>query len=294
MKAGFVAIVGVPNAGKSTLMNLLIGEKVSIVTPKAQTTRQRITGILNAQGAQMVFVDAPGLIQAKAGLNKFLAEEAHDVISKADAVIALLPADSSPESAKKVLQSVRSGTKKWIVLITKADLLKGTQTPLFFKDLMEEQIPFVSISALTRPDEAREEILRRVIDLLPETKAPLFDEELYTTQTVRQMTAEIIRERCFENLHQEIPYSLAILIREFKEDLPILKISAEILVEKDGHKGIVIGAKGATLKKIGSEARQKLELLLERQVFLELHVTVKKDWSENKQLMKELGYVLRN
>lgn len=300
MKAGFVALIGEPNAGKSTLTNLLVGEKVSIVSPKPQTTRQRVTGILNIpvkagqEAAQVVFVDAPGFVRSKTGLNKFLEEEAGDVIENADVALVLLPADGAEEVAERTLKSLKKSKRPWVAIVTKADLLVATQTPKFFKFLIEEKVPFVSISAQRRPEEAKEEVLKRVIELLPESKAPLFEEDLYTTQTLREMTTEIIRERCFENLSQEVPYGLAVLLTEFKENQgPIVRIRAEVIVEKDNHKGIVIGAKGQMLKKIGSEARAQIEKLVGRQVFLELHVSVKKAWAENKRMMKELGYVIR-
>jgi GTP-binding protein Era len=295
-KAGFVAIIGEPNAGKSTLINLLVEEKVSIVSPKPQTTRQRITGILTTESAQIVFVDAPGMIKSTSGINSFLQEEAKDVIAKSDALLLLLPADSSDEMAKELLSRV----EKYIeanqirILVTKSDLLGGTRTPKFFKTLIDLKVPFTSISALKSPDEARAEVLNLLETLLPKASAPLYDTEIYTTQTLREMSAEIIRERCFENLHQEIPYGLAVRIMSFKEDEGVVvKIAAEIIVDKENHKGIVIGAKGSGLKKIGSEARKKLEELLGRQVFLEMHVKVKEGWTKNKAFMKELGYVIR-
>lgn len=291
-RAGFVALIGEPNAGKSTLLNTILDEKVSIVSDKPQTTRTRVTGILNLENAQVVFVDAPGNLKSTSGINKFLQEEIDDVIENADVVCALLGADASLESVKELIAKLRKSKKPWTVLVTKADLLKGTSTPKFFKLLLDEQIPFVSVSSLKRPDEAREEVLGRIVPLLPLTPGPLYDEELYTTQTMRELTAEMVREACFENLRQEIPYGLAVKIREFKEDQPVVKISAELVLDKDNHKAIVIGAKGATLKKIGMAARKQIENLVGGKVFLELHVSVKKDWTKNPRMMKELGYVI--
>ncbi len=293
-RAGFVAIVGEPNAGKSTLMNVLVGERVSIVTPKPQTTRGRVTGILSGERAQLVFVDAPGLVRSTSGLNVFLQEEARDVMRTADAVIALMPADGGEGFAEELIGLVRGEGKPFVVVVNKADLLRGTATPKFFKHLVEERIPFFSISALKRPEEAREEVLRAVSPLLPESPAPLYDDEIYTTQTLRELSGEAVREACFLNLKQEIPYGLAVRVRSFLEDDgPVVKISAEIIVEKENHKGIVIGAKGAMLKKIGSEARARIEGILGRQAHLELHVTAKPNWFKNKRLMEELGYVVK-
>lgn len=293
-KAGFVALVGEPNAGKSTLHNILIGEKVSIVTPKPQTTRQRVMGILTTERSQLVFVDAPGVLTSTSGLNSFLRDEAQDVIKNADVVIALLAADAPEGSAQDLLRSIRERKKPFVAVITKADLLVGTATPRFFKFLLEEKIPFFSISALRRPEEAREEILKAVEPLLPHSPAPLYGDDVYTTQTLRQMAAEAVREACFLNLHQEIPYGLAVQILRFTEDEgPVVKILAELIIEKENHKAMVIGAKGSMLKKIGTEARAVIERLVGRQVFLELHVTVKPNWFKNKKLMEELGYVIR-
>ncbi|MCM2283086.1 MAG: GTPase Era [Bdellovibrionaceae bacterium] len=293
-RAGFVALVGEPNAGKSTLTNLLVGETVSIVTPKPQTTRTRVTGILSDADSQLVFVDSPGLIKSTSGLNTFLQDEARDVISSADVVIALLSADGSEGFAKELLTLLREEGKPFIAIVNKADLLKGTATPKFFKYLIEEKIPFFSVSALKRPKEARAEVIAAVRPLLPESVAPLYDDEIYTTQTLREMAGEAVREACFLNLKQEIPYGLAVRIREFKENSgPVVKIAAEIIVEKDNHKGIVIGAKGAMMKKIGTEARARIEAILGRQAYLELHVVVKPNWFKNKKLMEELGYVIK-
>lgn len=292
-RAGFVALLGEPNAGKSTLTNLLVNEKVSIVSDKPQTTRQRVTGILTTDKEQIVFVDAPGFVRTKTGVNEFLQAEFKDVMKNSDVLLVLLAADDSEDKAKELVKIARGSNRKWVVIITKSDLLSGTRTPKFFKYLIEAQVPFVSISAQSRPDEAREEVLNRITELLPESNGPLYDSEIYTTQTLRQMAAEIIREKCFELLHKEVPYALAVLINKFDEtNSKLTKISAEILLDKENHKGIVIGAKGATLKKIGTEARGEIEHLLGNQIFLELHVKVKEGWTKNKRLMKELGYVV--
>ena len=291
-RAGFVALIGQPNAGKSTLMNQILGEKLSIVSAKPQTTRNRITGILNREDAQIVFVDAPGTLKSTSGINKFLQDEVRDVMKKADVVCALLDCDMGEEQAKELVEQLQKGGKPWVAVVTKVDLLGGTRTPKFFNYLMDEKIPFVSITTAKRPKEAVEEVLSRVIPLLPEAEAPLYDEDLYTTQTVRQIVAELVREACFDFLRQEIPYGLACRVTDFNEGGPVLKIRCEIVLDKGNHKSMVIGAKGATLKLIGTQARQAVEKFVGQKVFLELHVAVQEGWTQNPRIMKELGYVV--
>jgi GTP-binding protein Era len=291
-RAGFVALLGEPNAGKSTLLNAVLGEKVSIVTDKPQTTRSRVTGILNLDEAQVIFVDAPGTLKSKTGINNFLQDEVGDVVRKADVLCLLLASDTREETAIELIELAKRSRKPWVAVVTKSDLLGGTRTPKFFGTLMEEKIPFISISSLKRPEEAKAEVLTRVVPLLPEAPAPLFDEELYTTQTLRQMAAEFVREECFDALRQEIPYGLAVRVVEFKEEGNVVRIRCEIIVDKENHKGMVIGAKGQMLKAVGTAARKQIERVVGRQVFLELHVAVKENWTQNPRMMKELGYVV--
>ncbi len=292
-RAGFVALVGQPNAGKSTLLNTLLEEKVAIVSDKPQTTRGRITGILNVPNAQVIFVDAPGRLKSTSGINKFLQEEVEDVIEKADVVIAVLGADDSEASVEDLMKRLRGSTKSWVAVVTKGDTLLGTSTPKYFRFLIEEKIPFVTISSLKRASEAREEVLNRVVPLLPQTGQPLFDDELYTTQTVRQMSAELVRESCFEHLSQEIPYGLAVKIVEFKEEGALTRISADLVVDRMNHRPIVLGKGGTQIKAIGTTARLEIEKLVGGKVFLQLHVSVRENWTKNPRIMKELGYVVQ-
>jgi GTP-binding protein Era len=291
-RAGFVALVGQPNAGKSTLLNAILNEKLSIVSAKPQTTRARVTGILNRADAQIVFVDAPGTLKSTSGINQFLQDEVADVMRRADIVCALLAADAPEEASIDLIKQLQNGKTPWIAIVTKIDILGGTRTPKFFPYLMENKIPFVSISTAKRPQEAVDEVLARVLPLLPESQAPLYDPELYTTQTVRQIVAEYVREACFDRLQQEIPYGLAVRVQEFKEDQPVIKIRCELVIDKENHKAIVIGSKGATIKAIGMQARESIERFLGQQVFLELHVAVQEGWTKNPRIMKELGYVV--
>jgi len=292
-RAGFVGIIGLPNSGKSTLMNALVGEKVSIVTSKPQTTRRRVMGLVTESDFQIVFVDAPGVVNAKSGLNMFLHEEARDVISESDVLVAVLNIDEkSPAQLEEILTLVKESGKPWLALIHKVDLPE-LHRPQILRDKLEAYgVPVIQGSALSEPASVRETLLNTLKPMLPEAAAPLYDQELYTLSTTRELCAEIIREKCFETLHQEVPFGLAVKVLKFDEESPIVKIHSEILVAKENHRPIVIGSKGASLKKIGTEARKEIEKLLGEKVYLDLQVASKRDWQKNRGIMKELGYVL--
>ncbi len=296
MKTGFVALLGLPNAGKSTLMNAVIGEKVSIVSNKPQTTRQRVMGIWNEPGVQAVFVDAPGILHsASSELNKFLIEEYQDVLSGSDlAVLVLSPEPKFMKPQERVLTLVIESKKPAAAIITKGDLASHEEMGILIKQLEEAKIEYIIVSALKDKKETRENVLKLIGPKLPESDKAMYDEDMYTTQTIRNMTAEIIREKCFENLSQELPYGLAIKVVEFKELEDITRVNAEILVVRESHKGIVIGKGGALLKKIGSDSRKDLEKLIGGKVYMEIFAKAKPDWMKNRGIMKELGYVIQN
>jgi GTP-binding protein Era len=293
-RAGFVGLIGLPNAGKSTLANALVGEKISIVTAKPQTTRQRVLGILNDEQSQILFVDAPGRVKSTSGLNQFLSAEYAAVIADSDVLVAVLNLDQrKPEELLSVAQSCADSGKPWMAVISKTDFPEPQRVAILRGKLSEFGVPVVGVSALHQPAEARELILPLVRGLLPESEAPLYDTDAYTTQSMREMAAETVREKCFEHLHQEIPYGLAVKTQKYVEDEgKIVKIYADILVNKEGHKAIVVGKGGSALKRIGTLARQDLERVLGRKVYLELHVVVRKNWATNPQMLEELGYVV--
>ncbi|MBK9037858.1 MAG: GTPase Era [Bdellovibrionales bacterium] len=293
-KAGFVGLIGLPNAGKSTLANTLIGEKVSIVTAKPQTTRQRVLGIRTDESSQILFVDAPGVIKSTSGLNGFLGAEYQSVMADSDVLIAVLNIDFPRiEDLIAIAETCSTQGKPWMVVITKSDFEKPQRAAILRERLQKFSVPTVAVSALHQKEAARELVLPLVKDLLPLSPAPLFDPEIYTSQTLREMVSEIVREKAFELLHQEIPYGLAVQILKFDEDTgPVIKIYANILVNKEGHKAIVVGAGGLQLKQIGQTARREIEVLTERQVYLDLHVVVKKNWAKNSMMLEELGYVV--
>lgn len=295
-RAGFLGLIGQPNAGKSTLMNYLVNEKVSIVTPKPQTTRRRILGIANTDEGQIVFVDAPGVINAAEGLNGFLAKEALDVIASSDALVAVLSLDENhSENAQKTIDMVADSGKPWIGVITKVDLEAKIHRIMILRKMIEMRngkVLTISVTKAEKNNDERQTLLKEFMELLPESPAPLYDTELFTNESVRDMAAEIVREKCFEILHHEIPYSIAVRIAKFEEDAkPCPKIYAEIIVAKDSHKPIVIGKDASIIKSIGIGARKEIEKLMGGKVFLDLTVACRDNWYDNKGIMKELHYV---
>lgn len=293
-KAGFVGLIGEPNAGKSTLMNFLVREKVSIVTPKPQTTRRRIHGIHTEDKGQIIFVDSPGLIHAKDGLNAFLEFEALEVIRESDALIAVLSLDTEKkESLVEILELVAKSKKPWFAVITKIDMVDKSHRALIIREMLEKY--GVKVFSLSLKDQdyenERQTILDYAISLLPVTNKPLYEDDIYTTESVRQLACEIVREKCFEFCHQEVPYNIAvrsILFDETSKKVP--HVSLEIVVAKDNHKGMVIGKAGENLKRIGSEARKDIEKVLGEKIFLDLKVSYRENWYKNEHIMKELGY----
>lgn len=298
-KAGFLGLIGQPNAGKSTLMNWLVDEKVSIVSNKPQTTRRRILGIWSTEAGQIVFVDAPGVIKADKGLNSFLAREANEVIADSDALLAIISVDEEkPEHAEQIIDMVAKSGKPWIGVITKADIAEKAHRVLILKEMIQSKggkALSLSVKESQNDLEEREALLVEALELLPESPAPLYDIELFTNENVREMVAEVIREKCFECVHQEVPYSLAVRIIKFDENAsPIPKVHAEILVSKESHKAIVIGKGATVIKDIGMKARKEIEKLMGEKIFLDLKVQSKPEWFENKRIMKELGYATKS
>jgi GTP-binding protein Era len=301
LRAGFVAIVGRPNVGKSTLLNRVLGEHIAIVSPRPQTTRTRILGIHNGPGLQIAFFDTPGLHRAKGALNKRMVEVALSTLQEVDAVLVLIEAGTGPdarveigEATRWVIQEVAKSGKPAILGVNKMDRApRLTLLPVIeaYKDqhVWAEIVPF---SALT--GENVERLLETLAKHLPEAEAPLFPEDVLTDQAERQIAAEYIREQVMVQTRQEIPYSVAVEVEEFdesdrRERGGLVRISAVIYVERDSQKAIVIGKQGAMLKKIGTRARENLERLLGCKVFLALHVKVEERWSERATALKRLG-----
>ncbi|AAR35602.1 GTP-binding protein Era [Geobacter sulfurreducens PCA] len=291
-RSGFVSIIGRPNVGKSTLLNRILGEKIVITSDKPQTTRNRIQGIHNLPGAQIVFIDTPGIHHARSRLNKFMVEEALSSIREVDLVMLLVEANRAPgDQEREIAGLLPSVNVPVFLVVNKIDLIDP--------DILAERLtayaelfPFrevVPVSAET--GENVERLVEVVRDTLPEGPV-YFPDDILTDLPERFIVAEIVREKVFRLTRDEIPYSTAVEVDSFREreDGGLVSISATITVERDSQKGIIIGRKGAMLKQIGSEARLEIERLLDTKVFLELFVRVRRDWSENPNILKELGY----
>ncbi len=297
IKAGFVGLIGQPNAGKSTLMNNLVREKVSIVTPKPQTTRRRIHGLVTKPKGQIVFVDAPGLVRSVSGLNSFLEKEALDVIKNSDALVAVLSVDENDIAHnEEILKLVVESKKPFVAIITKADLADKIHRVRILSDkLKDSNVKWHTVGKKINNREDVDLILESIFELLPDSDAPLFDVDSYTTENVRDLAAEIIREKCFEELEHEIPFGLAVVCQQFKEEGKLPKLYFDILISKENHKPIVVGKGAEKIKKIGEKARIEIQKLLGvPKIYLELQVVVKEGWFNNKTFMKELNYVVKD
>ncbi len=295
-KAGFVGLIGMPNAGKSTLVNALIGEKISIVTTKPQTTRRRVMGITGDKTFQAVFVDAPGVVKSSSGLNEFLEAEYRGVIGDSDLILAVLSVDEKrAENIVRIIKLVRESGKPWAAIVTKSDLGSPERIGYIKAEMLQTpDVPVIVVSALDDPKEATQLVLELVKQMLPEAPAPLFDQDIPTTENIRDMAGEIVREKCFEALSEEIPYGLGVKIQSFSENAGrATHIMADIIVDKASHKPMVIGKGGEKIKAIGTRARQDIEKLIDSKVFLEVHVVVKEKWAKNHGIMRDLGYVIQ-
>lgn len=294
MKAGFCGLIGLPNAGKSSLMNWLISEKVSIVTPKPQTTRRRILGLWTSEQGQIVFADAPGLIRAAKGLNRFLEAEMKEVVSDSDSLIVVLNVDEeSKEALKSVIEVAKSSGKPWIAVINKLDLHDKAHRAIILEGWVNEMSPGIRIfkvSTKEKNEELRREIIEAVLAVMPEAHGHLYDADIVSPQSTREIVAEMIREQGFLNLHQEVPYGLAVQIQKYDEGATPTRIYADLLVSKTNFKPMVIGQGGQMIKKIGQGARERIQEFLGEKIHLELNVVVKEGWTENAHWMKELGY----
>jgi GTP-binding protein Era len=301
LRAGFVAIVGRPNVGKSTLLNRVLGEHVAIVTPRPQTTRTRILGVWNGPGAQLALFDTPGLHRAKGALNRRMVEVALSTLKEVDAVLVLIEAGTGPggrvevgEATRWAIEEVARSGKPAILGVNKMDRApRETLLPVIdaYRGLhgWAEIVPFSALEG-ENVDVLLEALCRHV----PESDEPLFPPDVLTDQAERQIAAEYVREQVMLQTRQEIPYAAAVEIEEFDEsgrrdDGGLVRIGAIVWVERDSQKAIVIGKRGAMLKQIGTKARERLERLLGCKVFLRLTVKVEERWSERAASLRKLG-----
>lgn len=290
-KAGFVNIVGNPNVGKSTLMNALVGERISIITSKAQTTRHRIMGIVNGEDFQIVYSDTPGVLKPNYRLQESMLSFSKSALADADVLLYVADVFDSSEKNADYVEMVNKHTAPLILVLNKIDLID--QERLEEKvDYWKQMLPraeILPVSALNKFN--LEPLLRRIKELLPESPA-FFDKEALTDKPGRFFVTEIIREKILMNYEKEIPYSVEVVVESFTEDDRLIKIAAVIYVERDSQKGIIIGHGGKSLKKVGTEARIDMETFFEKKVFLELFVKVEKDWRSKDIKLKGFGYNL--
>ena len=289
-QCGHVAIIGFPNVGKSTLLNRLVGEDLAITSPKPQTTRRPLLGILNLPQAQLLFLDTPGILEPKGPLNTALVQSAMAVLGDADVVVWLVEPRRLPEADLVLLPALRRLTCPIIVAINKIDrAAKGDLLPLMAQyHNVFPQAPIVPVSALL--GDGVDVLLEEIVKLLPAAPA-LYPEDHLTDQTERQLVAELIRQRLLNHLGEEVPHAVAVAIEEFDESQRpnLVRIRAMIFVEKQSQKGIVIGKQGRVLKTVGQEARADIEALLDARVFLDLWVKVWKNWRRDPRALRQLG-----
>ena len=291
-RSGFVALVGRPNVGKSTLMNALIGQKIAAVSNRAQTTRRKIQTVYTDDRGQIVFLDTPGVTKAKNRLGDFMLETARSAVAEVDLVLWLVePSTFIGAGEQTILEKLRKTKIPVILAVNKIDTASQEQVEKCISTYQAEMEFAAVIPVSAERNENLEGLLDQLYELLPE--GPLyFDPDTVTDERMRDIAAELIREQALIHLDKEIPHGIAVLIERFSErpDGSLTDIDATIICERESHKGIIIGKKGAMLRKIGTGARHEIEEMLEQQVNLKLFVKVRPDWRNNKMLLKEYGY----
>lgn len=291
-KAGFVNIVGNPNVGKSTLMNSLVGERISIITSKAQTTRHRIMGIVNTDDMQIVYSDTPGVLVPNYKLQESMLNFSQSALVDADILLYVTDVIETPTKNQSFLDKVAEETVPVLVVINKIDLLQGGQESL--EKLVEEwkrllpKAEVIPVSAQYKFN--LDYLLKRIQELLPPSP-PFFDKDALTDKPARFFVTEIIREKILLSYDKEIPYACEVAVEQFKEEEGRIHIMAVIYVERDSQKGIVIGKGGSALKKVGMLARKDIEAFFDKKVYLELYVKVEKDWRSRENKLRGFGYI---
>ena len=291
-KAGFVNIIGAPNVGKSTLMNVLVGERLSIITSKAQTTRHRILGIVNDEDYQIVFSDTPGIIDPAYKMHEGMMNFVNSALTDADVLLVMVEVQEKYFKDTTILEKLQKIQTPIILLINKIDEVE--------QDFLEEkvnywrdQLPLAKVYPISALHNFNvDQVILEIKASLPESP-PFYDKDVLTDKPEKFFVSEIIREKILMNYKKEVPYSCEVEVEEFKEDKTIIRIRAVIMVIRDSQKGIIIGHQGKSLKKVGTEARLDMEKFFDKKVFLELYVKVNKDWRNNETQLKRFGYLNR-
>jgi len=290
-KAGFVNIVGNPNVGKSTLMNALVGERISIITSKAQTTRHRIMGIVNGEDFQIIYSDTPGVLKPHYKLQKSMLGFSRSALSDADVLLYVTDVIDSSEKNADFVEMVKQQSTEYrvILIVNKIDLIDETKLVEIVEN-WHKIMPDAEVIPISATNKFNlDPLLKRIKELLPESP-PFFDKDALTDKPERFFVTEIIREKILLNYEKEIPYSVEVVVESFKEETKIIRIHAVIYAERDSQKGILIGHQGKSLKKVGMEARKDIEAFFGKQVFLELFIKVEKDWRNKETSLRSFGY----
>lgn len=288
-KSGFVNIIGNPNVGKSTLMNILVGAKISIVTSKAQTTRHRILGILNDEDYQIVYSDTPGILRPHYKMQEAMMDFVHTALDDADVILYVTDVVETIDKNLEYIEKVNKSTVPVLLLINKIDLTKPDELDALAKKWHEimPRAEIIPVSALEKFNV--DSVFRRILTLIPEGPA-YYEKDAFTDKSERFFMSEIIREKIFLNYKKEIPYSVEVGIEEFKEEEGIIRIKAVIMVSRETQKGIIIGKGGEALKKTATKARIDAEKFFGKKVYLEVFVKVEKDWRDSDRLLSQFGY----
>jgi GTP-binding protein Era len=290
-KSGFIAVVGRPNSGKSTLLNHLIGEKLAMVSKKAQATRKRMNIIIMHGEHQLIFVDTPGIHKKERLINEFMLEEALKAMGDSDLILFLAPVTDRLDEYKKFLALNESQKAKHIIILTKIDHVRQGKILEKLGEYQKYQNEFEAIIPFSvNKKVGKKALLDEVVKYLPESPA-FFDTDIMTTDNIRDIYKELIRESVFENLSDEIPYESDVTIEKIDESEDIDRVYATIVVEKETQKGIIVGNKGEGIKRVGKLARKQLELFSQKRIYLDLHVSVKKGWSKSRGSLEEQGYI---
>jgi len=288
-RSGFVTILGKPNAGKSTLLNALLGEKISIITRKAQTTRHRIKGILTTPAYQIVFSDTPGIIESKYELHKSMMRTVGESMEDADLILVLADPTADLAELNEVVDTVRETNIAQLVIINKCDAVSHEKIEIFAHgcSALFPAANLITVSALNNTN--LDQLLKAIVEKLPEQPAFYTGEEV-TDRSERFIVSELIREKIFEQFHKEVPYSCQVIVQDWKEQPQIIHIRAEIIVERESQKAILLGKGGSAIKALGMEARKGIEEFLQKKIFLGLTIKVNANWRNNHTQLKYFGY----